>query len=236
MLNLRRVIYYRSTLHNFHDFPNHIFYLRVSKMAGFVKDDLLIRCKQTVWSYIAFLSKATGLKILILKGDCIAVSNPLTGYLTKQEIVSLENGYHQGRASLGPGQVRKRKGHNHHIALYKCCQASSSSGLSQSFFSEDSLSKLVSNFSWTCLLFRKRTKSSTSSSNGSGTCAISFAINCFLFIVSPPRDNNTLPMNRAIFENRCRQSFGPISPVLIRTMQARASSVFLPFAFLLLPT
>jgi len=57
-------------------------------MAGFVKNDALIRRKQTVWPYIALLSEATDLEVLILKRDCIAVSHPLTRYLTKQEIAS----------------------------------------------------------------------------------------------------------------------------------------------------
>jgi len=80
-------------LHNLHDFPNHFSYLLVSKMAYCVKDDVLIRRKQTVWPYIAFLFETAGLEILILKRDCIAVSDSLTGYLTKQEIVSFQYRY-----------------------------------------------------------------------------------------------------------------------------------------------
>jgi hypothetical protein len=57
-------------------------------MAGFVKNDALICRKQTVWPYIALLSEATDLEILILKRDCIAVSDPWTRYLTKQEVIS----------------------------------------------------------------------------------------------------------------------------------------------------
>jgi hypothetical protein len=50
-------------------------------MAGFVEDDALIGCKQTVGPYVALLSEGTGLEIFILKRDCIAVSDSLTGYL-----------------------------------------------------------------------------------------------------------------------------------------------------------
>lgn len=72
-------------------------------MAGFVKDDVLIRREQTVWPYIAFLFETAGLEIPILERDCIAVSDSLTGYLTKQEIVSFQFSYHQGWTSLGLG-------------------------------------------------------------------------------------------------------------------------------------
>ena len=57
-------------------------------MARFVQDDVLIGCKQTVGPDIAFLFETPGLEILILEWDCVAVSYPLAGYLTKQEIVS----------------------------------------------------------------------------------------------------------------------------------------------------
>jgi hypothetical protein len=77
----------RSVFHNFYDFPNHFSYFRVSKMAGFVKNDALICRKQTVWSYIALLSEATDLEILILERDCIAVSDPLTRYLTRDHFL-----------------------------------------------------------------------------------------------------------------------------------------------------
>jgi len=72
-------------------------------MAGFVKDDVLIRRKQTVRPDTAFLFETAGLEILILKRDYIAVSDSLTGYLTKQEIISFQYSYHQGGTSLGLG-------------------------------------------------------------------------------------------------------------------------------------
>ena len=72
-------------------------------MAGFVKHNVLIRCKQTVWPYIAFLSEAAGFEVLVLKRDRIVVSDSLTGYLTKDEIVSFQFRYHQGWTSLGLG-------------------------------------------------------------------------------------------------------------------------------------
>ena len=83
-----RADFARSVLNNFYDFPNHFSYFRVSEMTGFVKNDALIRRKQTAWPYIALLSEASDLEILILKRNCIAVSHQLTGYLTKQEIIS----------------------------------------------------------------------------------------------------------------------------------------------------
>ena len=57
-------------------------------MARFVQDDALIGGKQSVGPDIAFLFETPGLEIFILEWDCVAVSDSLAGYLTKQEIVS----------------------------------------------------------------------------------------------------------------------------------------------------
>ena len=89
-----------SLLHNLYDFPNHISYFLVSQVSCFVQNDVLIRGEQTVGPYIAFLLETAGLEILILERNCIAVSDSLTGYLTKQEIVSFQYSYHQGGTSL----------------------------------------------------------------------------------------------------------------------------------------
>lgn len=74
-------------------------------------------------------------------------------------------------------QIRERKRHDHHIALYKSCQASPSSGLSQSFARTVSLISLISSLFRKCFDFRNWTKSRTSSSKKSGISSISCS-NC----------------------------------------------------------
>jgi len=61
----------------------------------------------------------------------------------------------------------------YHITSYKCCQASSSSGSSQSFLKEDSLAVVISNLSFPFLCLRNLMKSITSSKSSSGVSSIS---------------------------------------------------------------
>ena len=69
------------------------------------------------------------------------------------------------------------------VTPYKLCHASSSSGLSQSFPRDVSPATAVSCRSLMSLALRKRTKSRTSSTRGSGTCSISLIRSSFLPIV-----------------------------------------------------
>ena len=157
-----------------------------------IEDDMTVSSEHAVRSDIARLMQAALLKITIPESQGVVVSDITTRYLAQDYVIAAQDSEDQRGSSLGLGQIGEWERDDDYVASHRFCQASSSSGRSQSFRRADSLTIAVLSPSVAILVFRKCTKSSTSSSTASGMCSSSDSSNSRLLILSLYGRNDAL--------------------------------------------
>lgn len=114
------------------------------QMGNAVVNETLIRCKQFSRPDITHQRELPPKKILCVIFYSGRVCVGFAGNLTEYQIAFIHLSQHESRAQLGIRQIRERKMDGDYFSWFRQSHASSSSGLSQSSRSADSLSKASS--------------------------------------------------------------------------------------------
>lgn len=133
----------RSLPKDRHESVNGFGGLLVGSVPGDVKNYMPIGGEDTVRPYVALLPRRAGVKIGNVQANGLLIPDVSTGDLAEDDIIAAECRENQSRPTPGLGQIREGKRHDDDIALYKSCQASSSSGRSQSLARLRSLARAV---------------------------------------------------------------------------------------------
>jgi hypothetical protein len=150
-------------------------------MPGTVNDDSRIGGEQAIGADPAALVEPAGEEIGVIEANRVFIGSRLAGDLAQDHIVAVEAGNHKRWPPLGVAQVGEGEVENYNVTSYKLAQASSSSGVSQSFASDDSAASAGTAFS-ACASLRECKNASNLSRSCSVTRFNSRTISSFLLI------------------------------------------------------